>query len=412
MHCQAKRTQKRQIQPELPSAGTLKEPVSPQRRRNGQLTEMRIFTSESVSEGHPDKLADQISDALLDGFLKEDAYARVAIETLLTRGVAVVAGEVTCEGYVDVAKTVRDTVNAAGYTDTDLGFDGNTCGVLVAIQEQSRDIGQGVDTGGAGDQGMMFGMATNETPELMPLPISIAHALTKRAAEVRRANPSFGLRPDMKSQVSVAYDSTGPKKIETVVVSQQHGPNQEESVREIVHEHIIKPVLAMYSNYSQDEIAYHINPTGKFVIGGPQGDTGVTGRKIIVDTYGGMCPHGGGAFSGKDPTKVDRSAAYMARHVAKCIVAAGWADKVVVQFAYAIGVEQPVAMGIETFGTANADIETIERNIRQNFDLSPAGIIKHLDLRRPIYLPTARNGHFGNPAFPWERVDDIERLKP
>jgi S-adenosylmethionine synthetase len=373
---------------------------------------MRIFTSESVSEGHPDKLADQISDALLDAFLEQDHTARVAVETLLTRGVAVVAGEVTCEGYVDVAKTVRETVNKAGYTDTDLGFDGNTCGVLVAIQEQSRDIAQGVDVGGAGDQGMMFGMATRETPELMPLPISIAHALTRQAAKVRREHPSLGLRPDMKSQVSVVYDSNGvPKAIDTVVVSQQHGPKQEESVREVVRDRIINPVLTHYAQYDQENVQFHINPTGKFEIGGPQADTGVTGRKIIVDTYGGMCPHGGGAFSGKDPTKVDRSAAYIARHVAKCIVAAGLADKVVVQLAYAIGVEQPVAVGVDTFGTEKMDVSEIEKRVRKAFDLSPAAIIKHLDLRRPIYLPTARNGHFGNPSFPWERTSDAERLK-
>ncbi len=372
---------------------------------------MRIFTSESVSEGHPDKLADQISDALLDAFLEQDPTARVAIETLLTRGVAVVAGEVTCEGYVDVAKTVRDTVNSAGYTDTDLGFDGNTCGVLVAIQEQSQNIAQGVNTGGAGDQGMMFGMATRETAELMPLPIAIAHALTRQAAKVRKEHPSLGLRPDMKSQVSVVYDATGPKSIETVVVSQQHGPKMEDGIKAIVRERIIAPVLAEYDKYNNDQIKFHINPTGKFEIGGPQADTGVTGRKIIVDTYGGMCPHGGGAFSGKDPTKVDRSAAYVARHVAKCIVAAGLADKVVVQLAYAIGVEQPVAVALETFGTETIDVAEIEKRVRANFDLSPAGIISHLNLRRPIYLPTARNGHFGNPAFPWERTSDCERLK-
>jgi S-adenosylmethionine synthetase len=363
---------------------------------------MRIFTSESVSEGHPDKLADQISDALLDAFLREDADARVAIETLLTRGVAVVAGEVTCEGYVDVAKVVRETVNAAGYTDTDLGFDGNTCGTLVAIQGQSTNIAQGVDTGGAGDQGMMFGMATRDTDELMPLPISIAHALSRRAAEVRREQPSLGLRPDMKSQVSVEYNGEGPSQIRTVVVSQQHGPGEEESVRGIVREHIIDPVMKSYGKYANESVSYHINPTGKFEIGGPQADTGVTGRKIIVDTYGGMCPHGGGAFSGKDPTKVDRSAAYMARYVAKCIVDAGLADKVIVQFAYAIGVQQPVAVSVESFGTHQIDEDEIERRVKSTFDLSPLGIIKFLQLRRPIYLPTAKNGHFGNKAFPWE----------
>jgi S-adenosylmethionine synthetase len=372
---------------------------------------MRIYTSESVSEGHPDKLADQISDALLDSCLEQDPTARVAIETLLTRGLAVVAGEVTVDGYIEVADIVRRAITDVGYTDTELGFDGNTCGVMVAIQEQSPDIAQGVDVGGAGDQGMMFGMASRETPELMPLPISIAHALTRQAAKVRRKHPSLGLRPDVKSQVSVVYDETGPKKIDTVVVSAQHGPKMEEAIKEIVREHIINPVLAEYQQYADGQITYHINPTGKFEIGGPQADTGVTGRKIIVDTYGGMCPHGGGAFSGKDPTKVDRSAAYMARHVAKCIVAAGLADKVIVSLAYAIGVVQPVSLNLETFGTEKIGADEIEKRVRDVFDLSPKGIIDHLDLRKPIYLPTAQNGHFGNASFPWERVTDAERLK-
>jgi S-adenosylmethionine synthetase len=372
---------------------------------------MRIFTSESVSEGHPDKLSDQISDALLDACLEQDENARVAIETLLTRGLAVIAGEVTVEGYIEVADIVRNTINEVGYTDTELGFDGRTCGVLVAIQEQSPDIAQGVDVGGAGDQGMMFGMATRETAELMPLPISIAHALTRQAAKVRKKHPSLGLRPDVKSQVSVIYDNGMPSRIDTVVVSAQHGPGMEDAIKEIVREYIVTPVLAEYEQYAHDAIKYHINPTGKFEIGGPQADTGVTGRKIIVDTYGGMCPHGGGAFSGKDPTKVDRSATYMARHVAKCIVAAGLAEKVVVQFAYAIGVEQPVAVGIETFGTESLAPDEIEARVRKNFDLSPAGIIKHFDLRKVKYLPTAKNGHFGNPAFPWERVAEAEGLK-
>jgi S-adenosylmethionine synthetase len=373
---------------------------------------MRIYTSESVSEGHPDKLSDQISDALLDAFLAKDKHSRVAIETLLTRGVAVVAGEVSTEAYVDIAKVVRETVNEAGYTDTDLGFDGNTCGVLVAIQEQSRDIAMGVDTGGAGDQGMMFGMATRETPELMPLPIAIAHALTRRASNVRRKHTDLGLRPDVKSQVSVVYDEKGPRKIDTIVVSAQHAPSlTQEAVHEIVRTRIIAPVLEEYSEYVDGEIQYHINPTGQFIIGGPQGDTGVTGRKIIVDTYGGLCPHGGGAFSGKDPTKVDRSAAYMARHVAKCVVQAGLADKVVVQFAYAIGVAQPVAVNIDTFGTETVDPDEIVRRVRDTFDLSPKGIIDHLALRDTTYLPTAKNGHFGNPAFPWERTAEADRLK-
>lgn len=377
------------------------------------MSNLRIYTSESVSEGHPDKLADQISDALLDECLSQDANARVAIETLLTRGLAVVAGEVTVDGYVDVASIVRQTINEVGYTDTELGFDGGTCGVMVAIQEQSPDIAVGVDTGGAGDQGMMFGLATDETPEMMPLPIAMAHALTRKASEVRRKHPSLGLRPDVKSQVSVIYDETGtPKAIDTVVVSAQHSPSlNHDAIKEVVHTHIIAPVLKEYNQYDQSNITFHINPTGIFVIGGPQADTGVTGRKIIVDTYGGMCPHGGGAFSGKDPTKVDRSAAYMARHVAKCIVAAGLAKRAQVALAYAIGVAQPVSINIETFGTATVDSAEIEKRVLGAFDMSPRGIITHLDLRRPIYLPTAKNGHFGNASFPWESTVAADRLK-
>ncbi|MBL8087187.1 MAG: methionine adenosyltransferase [Chthonomonas sp.] len=376
------------------------------------MSERLIFTSESVSDGHPDKVADQISDALLDEFLAQDPGSRVAIETLLTRGLAIVAGEVSTAGYVDIANIVRKTINDVGYTDTDLGFDGNTCGVMVAIQEQSRDIAMGVDRGGAGDQGMMFGMATRETPELMPLPISIAHALTRRASEARRKHASLGLRPDVKSQVSVLYESGKPKAIETVVLSQQHGPQHtQEAVRQIVHEYIIQPVLNEYSEYVGNDITMHINPTGQFIVGGPQGDTGVTGRKIIVDTYGGMCPHGGGAFSGKDPTKVDRSAAYMARHVAKCVVASGLADKVQVALAYAIGVEQPVSVAIETYGTHHVDNDEIVKRVRDVFDLSPRGIAKHLDLLKQRYLPTAKNGHFGNPAFTWEQTKPAEALK-
>jgi S-adenosylmethionine synthetase len=376
------------------------------------MSKTQIFTSESVSEGHPDKLADQISDALLDECLRQDSKARVAIETLLTRGLAVVAGEVTVDGYIEVADIVRRTINEVGYTDTELGFDGGTCGVMVAIQEQSPDIAVGVDTGGAGDQGMMFGMASNETQELMPLPIAIAHALVRRASDVRRKHSSLGLRPDVKSQVSVIYENGRPVKIDTVVVSAQHAPSlTHDAVKEVVKQHIIAPVLAEYGQYDQSSVTYHINPTGIFVIGGPQADTGVTGRKIIVDTYGGMCPHGGGAFSGKDPTKVDRSAAYMARHVAKCIVAAGLADRAQVALAYAIGVAQPVSVNIETFGTEKMDPAAIETRVRENFDMSPKGIIEHLDLRRPIYLPTAKNGHFGNPSFPWESTSAADRLK-
>lgn len=372
----------------------------------------QIYTSESVSEGHPDKVADQISDALLDEFLSQDPTARVALETMLAHGVAVVSGEVTTSAYVDVQKTIRKTIKEIGYNSTRVGFDGDNCGVLVAIQGQSPDIAMGVDTGGAGDQGMMFGMATNETAELMPLPISIAHALTRKAAEVRHADDKLGLRPDAKSQVSVIYEDGRPKKIETVVISHQHEESlSQDEVKQRVMEVIIRPVLAEYERYIDGDITYHINPTGRFVIGGPAGDTGLTGRKIIVDTYGGMCPHGGGAFSGKDPTKVDRSAAYMARHVAKCVVAAGLADRCVVGLAYAIGVAQPVSVNLETFGTEKESIETIIKRVKGAFDMSPNGIIKHLNLRQHKYLPTAKNGHFGNSAFSWERTDEAAALK-
>ncbi len=385
-----------------------------------RVGKMKIYTSESVSVGHPDKLADQISDALLDAFLQEDHAlgksegTRVAVETLLTRGAVIVAGEVRTGGYVDVANIVRETICQAGYTKTDYGFDGNTCGVLVAIQPQSAHIAQGVDTGGAGDQGMMFGYATNETPEAMPLPLAIAHALTRRSAEIRKDPKSFDaqieegdIRPDAKSQVSVEYDDNGrPSRIQTIVLSQQHSARYEKKVHEVVHEHIIKPVLERYSEYVKGDIQYHVNPTGTFEIGGPQGDTGVTGRKIIVDTYGGMAPHGGGAFSGKDPTKVDRSAAYIARFLAKNVVAAGLAQRCVIQLAYAIGVAQPVAINVETFGTETIPAAEIEKRLRAKFDLSPKGIIDTLGLLNPDlrYIETAKNGHFGNAAFPWENT--------
>ena len=392
---------------------------------------MRIYTSESVSVGHPDKLADQISDALLDAFLENEpggdkAFTRVAVETLVSRGLAVVAGEVRTEGYVDVAKVVRKTIADAGYTDTAYGFDGNTCGVMVAIQEQSADIAQGVDAQaahktekkvGAGDQGMMFGYATNETPELMPLPLAIAHALTAKSAEVRRSQGEKPLlRPDAKSQVSVEYDESGkPVRIDTIVLSQQHAEGLElPEVQEIVRHRIINPVLEQFAGYVHGDPILHINPTGKFVIGGPQGDTGVTGRKIIVDTYGGMAPHGGGAFSGKDPTKVDRSAAYMARHVAKNVVAAGLAERCVVQLAYAIGVAEPVAINIDAFGTHTIDPAELHRRVEAAFrhKLDPQSIIDHLGLLGGFkYLQTAKNGHFGNPAFPWERVEEADQLR-
>jgi len=377
-----------------------------------QMAYRHIYTSESVSEGHPDKLADQISDTILDAVLEQDAEARVAIETMVGHGFAVVSGELTThKAYVDVAQLVRKTIKDVGYNNTAVGIDGGACGVMVAIHEQSRDIAMGVDTGGAGDQGMMFGLATTETPELMPLPIAVAHALTRKSAEVRRAQPSLGLRPDAKSQVSVIYENDRPVEIQTIVLSQQHSAEIEHEIRDIVRREIIDPVLAEYAQYIQGDVIYHINPTGRFVTGGPDGDTGLTGRKIIVDTYGGLCPHGGGAFSGKDPTKVDRSAAYMARHIAKCIVAAGLAEKAQIALAYAIGVEQPVSINVETYGTETTDVQTIANKIRDNFDMSPRGIIKHLDLRRPIYLPTAKNGHFGNASFPWEDTVPASALK-
>ncbi|MBS1713259.1 MAG: methionine adenosyltransferase [Armatimonadetes bacterium] len=384
---------------------------------------VQIYTSESVSEGHPDKVADQISDALLDAFLDEDARllkdgkispaerCRVAIETMLAHGVAVVSGEVTSAGYVDVQNIVRDTIRSIGYTDTEIGFDGENCGVLVAIQPQSPDIAQGVDTGGAGDQGMMFGYASNETPELMPLPISIAHALMRRSVEVRGTSGNPGFRPDAKAQVSVVYEGGRPKAVDTIVVSQQHDEDVEHHMKELVLEHIVRPVLAEYAPYVTKDITYHINPTGRFVRGGPAGDTGLTGRKIIVDTYGGMAPHGGGAFSGKDPTKVDRSAAYMARFVAKTIVAAGLAERCQLALAYAIGVSQPVAVNIETYGTEQIDIGHIAQLVRDTFDMSPLGIAQLLGLREARYRDTARNGHFGNPAFPWEQPTKVEALR-
>ncbi len=370
---------------------------------------LQPFTSESVTEGHPDKLADQISDAVLDECLRQDAQSRVAVETLLTRGLAVVAGEITTHAYVEIPEVVRRTINEVGYTRTEYGFEGDTCGVMVAIQEQSPNIGQGVDTGGAGDQGMMFGFACNETPELMPLPITIAHALTRQLTEVRKANPDLGFRPDGKSQVTVLYENGAPKAIDTIVISVQHDPELSQAqVRERVLEQVVKPVLERFADRVDINAKhYYVNPTGVFVIGGPQADTGVTGRKIIVDTYGGYCRHGGGAFSGKDPTKVDRSATYMARYLAKNIVAAGLADKLEIQVSYAIGVAQPVSLLLETFGTHKADPAKIVKRIVESFDLSPRGIIQFLDLQKPQYVPTAKNGHFGHPSFRWEQRDSV-----
>jgi S-adenosylmethionine synthetase len=376
-----------------------------------------IFTSESVTEGHPDKIADQISDGVLDAILAEDSRGRVACEALLTTGLIVVAGEITTTSHVDIAEVARQTVRDVGYTRAKFGFDSETCGVVVAVHKQSPDIAQGVDQGtdklGAGDQGLMFGYACTETPELMPAPISLAHGLVRRLSEARRAGKLPYLRPDGKSQVSVRYVDGKPVRVETVVVSAQHAPDvTHEQLREEIIEHVVLPMLPPHM-VDRRHLTFHINPTGRFVTGGPMGDTGVTGRKIIVDTYGGSCPHGGGAFSGKDPTKVDRSAAYMARHVAKNVVAAGLAERCMVQVAYAIGVVDPVSVMVETFGTGKLPKSQLEQLIQRQFDLTPAGIIKYLDLRRPIYRKTAAFGHFGRsePEFTWERTNRVTDLR-
>jgi S-adenosylmethionine synthetase len=387
------------------------------------MPNIKLFTSESVSEGHPDKLADQISDSILDEMLAQDRTSRVAVETLLTRGLAVVAGEVTTKGYVEIADVVRDRINEVGYTNTDLGFDGNTTGVLIAIQKQSPDIAVGVDSGakgdkpqGAGDQGLMFGYACNETKSLMPLPISLAHRLMAVYTKVRKEELSDSLRPDAKSQVTIAYDrATGkPLHIDTIVLSAQHDPKlKQRDVEAIVREKIVDPVLAEaeFAAYSRGDIKYFINPTGIFTIGGPQADTGVTGRKIIVDTYGGYARHGGGAFSGKDPSKVDRSASYAARFIAKQVVAAGLAEQCEIQLAYAIGVAEPVSVLVETFGTHKTPEDEISRRIKANFDLTPRGITELLDLSKPQYVQTAKNGHFGHEQFGWEKTDKAHLLK-
>ena len=378
------------------------------------MSEIKLFTSESVSEGHPDKLADQISDTILDELLAEDSSSRVAVETLLTRGLAVIAGEVTTKGYVEIADKVRERINEVGYNDTDLGFDGHTTGVMIALQKQSPDIAVGVDESGkgdkaqgAGDQGMMFGFACRETTELMPLPIMIAHKLMAGYTRFRKTVEPRKLRPDAKSQVTVAYDAQTnlPLYIDTIVLSAQHHPELTRAqVEELVQTNVIQPVLAEYAPFVQGRIKYFVNPTGIFTIGGPQADTGVTGRKIIVDTYGGYARHGGGAFSGKDPSKVDRSAAYAARFIAKNIVAAGLAERAEIQLAYAIGVAQPVSVLVETFGTSTIPEAEISRRVQANFDLTPRGIIKELDLLRPQYVQTAKNGHFGHPEFGWEKT--------
>ncbi len=376
-----------------------------------------FFTSESVTEGHPDKVADQISDAILDAVLEQDPHGRVACETMVTTGLAFVAGEMSTKAYVDIPKVIRGMIKSIGYTEPDLAFDWETCAVVTSIDEQSPDIAQGVlGTGlhkeqGAGDQGMMFGYATTQTPELMPLPIMMAHKILIRLSEARKSGEIPYLKPDGKSQVTVEYDDGKPIRIDTVVLSTQHAADiLYDEIKEDMIEKIIKPVIPK-ELLDEKRVKYHINPTGRFVIGGPHGDTGLTGRKIMVDTYGGYGSHGGGAFSGKDPTKVDRSAAYMARYVAKNIVASGLATECEIQFAYAIGVAEPVSIMINTYGTGQVDDEAIVRAIKKVFDLTPTGIIDMLDLRKPIYKKTAAYGHFGRDDFTWEKTDKIEDIK-
>jgi S-adenosylmethionine synthetase len=363
-----------------------------------------FFTSESVTEGHPDKIADQISDAILDAVLRDDPMGRVACETLVTTGLAFIAGEISTKTYVDLPSIARQTIKEIGYTRAKFGFDYETCAVISSIDPQSSDIAQGVDTGGAGDQGMMFGFAVRETKEYMPLPLTLAHGLVRRLSEARRGGELDFLRPDGKSQVTVEYEGRRPVRVEAVVVSTQHAEAiKHHDLKEAIIEEIIRPVIPQ--DLLTSETKFHVNPTGRFVIGGPQGDSGLTGRKIIVDTYGGSAPHGGGSFSGKDPTKVDRSAAYMARYIAKNIVAAGLADRVLLQLAYAIGVADPVSVHVETYGTGKLAEEKIVELVREHFRLTPRGIIETLDLRRPIYKATAAFGHFGRPEFSWERID-------
>jgi S-adenosylmethionine synthetase len=371
-----------------------------------------LFTSESVTEGHPDKIADQISDAVLDALIEQDPASRVACETLVTTGLAFVAGEVTSRAYADLPKIVRQTIKDVGYTRAKYGFDYETCAVISALHEQSPDIAMGVDPGGAGDQGLMFGYACNETEELMPLPIQLAHRLAQRLTQVRKEEILDYLRPDGKSQVTIEYDGDKPVRVDTVVISTQHSNLMKiETIREDVLAKVIHAVVP--SSLLDSKTKYHINPTGRFVVGGPQGDCGLTGRKIIVDTYGGYAPHGGGAFSGKDPTKVDRSACYMARHVAKNVVASGIADRACVQVAYAIGVADPVSVMVDTQGTARVEESKITDAVRELFPLTPKGIIEYLNLRRPIYRKTAAYGHFGRnePEFTWERTDKADALR-
>ena len=372
-----------------------------------------LFTSESVTEGHPDKIADQISDGILDAIIAKDKNCRVACETILSTGIAFVAGEITTRAYVEIPDIIRQTIREVGYTDATWGFDYNTCSVLTAIHNQSGDIAMGVDSGGAGDQGLMFGYASDETPELMPMPIILAHRLTRRLAEVRKKNILPWVRPDGKSQVTVEYKNGKPVRIDTIVVSTQHSDTvTSKKIAKDVMEKVIIPVMPK-KIFDPKSVKFHINPTGRFVTGGPMGDTGLTGRKIIVDTYGGVGSHGGGAFSGKDPSKVDRSASYMARYIAKNIVAAQLAEKCEVQLAYAIGVPEPVSILVDTKGTEKTDIERIEKLILKHFPLTPRGIIEHLNLRRPIYKKTAAYGHFGRnePGFTWEKTDKADLLR-
>jgi len=374
-----------------------------------------LFTSESVSMGHPDKVADQVSDAVLDALLEQDPHSRVAVETMVSTGMVIIAGEITTKAYVEMPDVVRETIREIGYTDARLAFDFESCAVLVSIKKQAPEIAQGVDRGGAGDQGMMFGFACRETPALMPLPIHLAHRMVEQQAHVRREGIIPGLRPDAKSQVTIEYENSTPVRVDTIVLSTQHDrtwtERQDALKREIV-EHVLKPVLGEWWNPG---ITVHVNPTGSFEIGGPHGDCGLTGRKIIVDTYGGRGRHGGGAFSGKDPTKVDRSAAYMARYIAKNLVAAELADICEVQLAYAIGVAEPVSVHVDCFGTERADTAKLAAAVREVFQLTPRGIIESLGLRKPIYRPTARHGHFGRQPrgdlFTWERTDKVDALK-
>ena len=371
-----------------------------------------LFTSESVTEGHPDKIADQISDAVLDEVMRQDPKGRVACESLVTTGLAVVAGEITTSAHIDYDQLVRDTIRGVGYDRAKYGYDGETCAVMCTVKRQSPDIAMGVDTGGAGDQGLMFGFACDETPELMPMPIQLAHQLTFKLSEVRKSKKVDFLRPDGKSQVTIEYRKGKPARVDAVVISTQHGEAvSNDDLRNAVLEHVIKPVVPV--SMLDKNTKYYINPTGRFVIGGPMGDAGLTGRKIIVDTYGGYSRHGGGAFSGKDPSKVDRSACYLARYIAKNVVAAGLASKAEVQLAYAIGVAEPVSVMVDSFGTATISEERITEIVRENFKLTPKGIIETLDLRRPIYKPTAAYGHFGRsgPGFTWEKTDRADALR-